>query len=178
MKKVVSFFIAMIKLIISATYVGAASGSEILLNYAKKSHKVVGKEMTLSSSDRVKLERFLNDNPISEAEANSVISKAEEVIKTANDSGVNDISKLSKADKEKIIATANEAASILGVTLKFSNNNVEVYKDGQKIESLTLNSGKLAYTGNNASALALSGIAIIAVAMAFGIKKGKEKYAN
>lgn len=177
MKKLFSFFIVMVILIVSGTCVNAA-GSDVLLNYAKKSHKIAGKEITLSASDKVKLERFLNDNPISEAEANSVISKAEAIIKIANDSGVNDISKLSKADKEKIIATANEAASILGVTLKFSNNNVEVYKDGQKIEVLTLNGEKLAYTGNNLSILALSGIAIIAVAMAFGIKMRKEKYAK
>lgn len=177
MKKLFSFFIAMVILIVSGTCVNAA-GSDVLLNYAEKSHSIAGKEMALSSADKVKLERFLKDNPISEEEANSVISKAESIIKIANDSGVNNLSKLSKVDKEKIISIANEAAIILGVTLNFSNNSVEVYKDGRKIEVITLSNEKLAYTGKDTSIIALSGLAIIAVAMAFGIKKGKENYAK
>lgn len=178
MKKVIKCIVVVAILITLTTCVQAVTGSEVLLDYAKKSHKVAGEVISLSSADIVKLERFLNDNPVSEAEANSVISKAENIIKIANDSGVNDISKLSNADKEKIISIANEAASILGVTLNFSNNGVEVYKDGQKIEVFTLNNEKLAYTGSNISVLTVSGIAIIAVAIAFAIKKGKEIYAK
>ena len=78
--------------------------------------------------------------------------------------GVSDPADLSKADKEKFMAIAQEGADVIGVKLVFHPHSVDVYKDGTLIESATLGN-KLAYTGNNINlALVISSVAIIALA--------------
>ena len=67
---------------------------------------------------------------------------------------------------------ANEAASIVGVSLVFKAGTVEIYKDGKLVETLTSNTGTLAYTGNTMNiVLVVSSIAIIALGTAVIARK-------
>ena len=100
----------------------------------------------------------------------------EEAVKVMEDAGVTNVSKLNSKQLDKIKSIANEAATIVDVTLKFKKNSVEIYKDGKLIEEVTSNNGKLAYTGNNVNAvLAVSSVTVIALATVFVVKK---KFAN
>ena len=45
--------------------------------------------------------------------------------------------------KNKIKTIANEAASIVGLTLTFKNGTVEIYKDGKRIEELSTANNKI-----------------------------------
>ena len=110
-------------------------------------------------------------SPVTESEANAIVAKAEEAVKVMEDAGVTDYTKLSKAQKDQLKSIANEAASIVNVTLVFKTKAVEVYKNGKLIETVSNNNGKLAYTGNNNIVLVVSSIAVIALASVVARKK-------
>ena len=92
------------------------------------------------------------------------------------EAGTTDVSKLTTEQKNKLKTLANEAASIIGLTLVFKSGTVEVYKDGKLIEVLGLENGKLAYTGNNVNVvLVVSSVAVVALAAVIVARK---KFAN
>ena len=117
----------------------------------------------MTSADKVKIERYLADNPVTDEEANAIVAKADEAVKVMEDAGVSSYSELTSAQKSQLKTIANEAASIIGLTLKFSVGKVEIYKDGKLIETVTSTNGKLAYTGNNTAVVVASSLAIIAL---------------
>ena len=82
---------------------------------------------------------------------------------------------LSKEQKAEIKTIANQAASIVDVTLTYKSGSVEIYKNGKLIETVTNNNGKLAYTGNNNLGLVVSSIAVIALA---SVAVARKKLAN
>ena len=145
-------------MLIGAINVKAASNTELINTVYN-----IGSKYGLTSADKVKIERYLADNPVTEQEADSLISKAEEIDAIMKEAGVTDPTKLSQADKDRIQSIANEAASVLKVSLVIKNGNVEIYKDG-----------KLAYTGNNNYVIfGISAVAIVALVIVCIMKKRK-----
>ena len=123
-----------------------------------------GQAYGMTSADKVKIERYLSEYPVTDEEANSILAKADEAIAVMNEAGVKEYSDLTKAQKTEIKNIAKEAAEIIDVQLVFSTGKVEVVKDGKIIETITNNDGKLAYTGNTNTVLVASSIAVIALA--------------
>lgn len=127
-----------------------------------------------TTADKVKVERYLSENTISDEKADSILAKADEVVSVIKAEGVTDVNKLSKDAKNKIKSIAQSAASEIGLTLTFSTGKVEVYNaQGKLVETVTLsNNGKLAYTGNSTNTvLVISSVAVIALAVAVVAKK-------
>ena len=156
-------------MLIGAINVKAASNTELINTVYN-----IGSKYGLTSADKVKIERYLADNPVTEQEADSLISKAEEIDAIMKEAGVTDPTKLSQADKDRIQSIANEAASILKVSLVIKNGNVEIYKDGKLIENVSINNGELAYTGNNNYVIfGISAVAIVALVIVCIMKKRK-----
>ena len=90
--------------------------------------------------------------------------------------GVTNVKDLTAEKKEEVKTLLNEAASVIGVTLTFKNEAVEVYKDGKLVETLGTSNGKLAYTGNNVNViLVVSSVAVVALVAGFVARK---KFAN
>ena len=86
------------------------------------------------------------------------------------------LGKVAKEDREKIKAIAIDAAKVVDLSVTFKPGTAEVYKDGKKVETVTMSNGKLAYTGNNVNiVLVVSSVAIIALATAFVARR---KFAN
>ena len=109
MKKIlVMMSIIIAVMLIGAMNVNAATNAELV-------NKVysIGSKYGLTSADKVKIERYLADNPVTEAEADTLISKAEEIDSIMESAGVTDPTKLTQADKDRIQSIANEAAAIL-----------------------------------------------------------------
>ena len=52
-----------------------AEVNQYLLDYATKSHKILGEDVTLPNSEIVKVERFLSQNTITDDEALNVIER-------------------------------------------------------------------------------------------------------
>ena len=122
----------------------------------------------LTSADKVKIERYLSEYPVTDEEADSILAKADEVVAVMNEAGVKNYFDLTKAQKTEIKNIAKEAAEIIDVQLLFSKGKVEVVKDGKIIETVTNNDGKLAYTGNSVNIVlaVVATVAVIALAVA------------
>ena len=173
MKKTLTIaLLAIITIMALATGVNAATSSTLADElYAK------GSKYGMTSADKVKIERYLKENPVTDAQANAVVAKAKEAVKIMEDAGKTNINSLTNEEKNQLKSKANEAASILGLTLTFKSGTVEIYKNGKLIDTVgASNSGKLVYTGNNTSAiLVVSSIVAVALTANFVARK---KFAN
>ena len=151
-----------------ATLVNAATTATLADElYAK------GKKYGMTSADKVKVERYLSENTVTDEQANAIVAKADEAIAVMEAAGTTDYSKLTDAQKDQIKSVANSAADIIDVKLVFKKNTVEIYNNaGKLIETIGNNNGKLAYTGNNVNVvLTTSVIAVIALAITVATKR-------
>lgn len=169
MKKFLTVSLLFVMLVMAfATVVNAATSATLADDlYAK------GAKYGMTSADKVKIERYLSENPVTDAEANAVLAKADEAVAVMENAGVTNYDKLTTAQKDELKSIAKSAAEIIDVKLVFKKGSVEIYdKSGKLIETVTENNGKLAYTGNNVnSVLVVSIIAIIALAITVVAKK-------
>ena len=169
MKKslIITILVAII-IMASATLVNATTTSTLADElYAK------GSKYGMTTADKVKVERYLSENPVTEEQANAIIAKADEAIVVMESAGTTDYNKLTNAQKDQLKSIANSAASIVDVKLVFKKGTVEIYDNkGKLIETVGQNNGKLAYTGNNVNVvLTTSVIAIIALAITVVTKR-------
>ncbi|OKZ65263.1 MAG: hypothetical protein BHW02_04710 [Clostridium sp. 28_12] len=151
-----------------ATLVNAATTATLADElYAK------GKKYGMTSADKVKVERYLSENTITDEQANAIVAKADEAIAVMEAAGTTDYRKLTDAQKDQVKSIANSAADIIDVKLVFKKNTVEIYNNaGKLIETIGNNNGKLAYTGNNVNVvLTTSVIAVIALAITVATKR-------
>ena len=151
-----------------ATLVNAATTATLADElYAK------GKKYGMTSAEKVKVERYLSENTVTDEQANAIVAKADEAIAVMEAAGTTDYSKLTDAQKDQIKSIANSAADIIDVKLVFKKNTVEIYNNaGKLIETIGNNNGKLAYTGNNVNVvLTTSVIAVIALAITVATKR-------
>ena len=162
MKKTLAIvLLAIIAVMALATGVNAATSSTLADElYAK------GSKYGMTSADKVKIERYLAENPVTDAQANELLAKADEAIAVMEKAGVTSYDKLTTAQKNEIKSIATEAAKTIDLKLVFKTKSVEIYNNaGKLVETVTNNSGKLAYTGNTVNVvLAVSAVAVLAVA--------------
>ena len=147
--------------------VNAATESE-LLEYLSQEFTVGGETVSISEADKVKIERYLNENEVTAEQADAVIAKVDEAVAVLEAAGETDITKLSQEDKNKLMGIANDAASTLGLSLSYdaSTKTLSVYKDGQLIESTSITSSEeLVQTGmTNYVYIAILAVVVIAIA--------------
>lgn len=168
MKKIVSFLILFVMLIAMSTVVTATSSDGL----ADELYEL-GKAYGMSESDKIRIERYLADNKVTDEQASQIFSKAKEAAEVMDNAGKTNYSKLSESQKNEIKAIVVDAAKILDLTLEFSNKQLKIYQDGKLIDVITYDSnGKLAYTGNNLNIiLAISTVAMIALALVIVARK-------
>ena len=169
MKK--SFIISILTAIIImayATVVNATTTNTLADElYAK------GQKYGMTTADKVKIERYLSENPVTDEQANALVAKADEAIAIMENAGTTDYNKLTSSQKEQLKTIATSAANIIDVKLVFKKGTVEIYDNtGKLIETVGQNNGKLAYTGNNVNVvLTTSVIAIFALAITVVTKR-------
>ena len=168
MKKTLTVALLVVMLIASlATVVNAVTSSELADKLYEK-----GSKYGMTSADKVKVERYLSEYPVTDEQADALLAKADEAVAVMEASGKTNYSELTTAEKNQLKSIAKSAAELIDVTLVFKKGSLEIYKDGKLIETVTVTDGKLAYTGNNINVvLVVSTIAIIALAIAFVSKK-------
>ncbi len=172
MKKIALISIIFLISVVLATTVVTATSKESLLNELYSLTSKYG----ITEADKVKAERFLSENEITDEQAEQVYAKAKEAIKIIEDAGVTDVKKLNsqltKEQKKQFESICQEGAKIVNVTLTYRNSTVEVYKEGKKIETFTFTNGKLAYTGSEVNMfLVISLVAIIGIATVVIVRK-------
>lgn len=171
MKKLVSILMIIIMVVGVATVVRATSSSEL----ADKLYEM-GEPYGFTKANKVRIERYLSENPVTDKQAEEILAKAKELKKVFEDANKSKYSALSNSQKEKIKSIANEAADILGLTLKFKTKEVEIYKNGKLIEVARYDGDKFLYTGNSTNVvLVVSSVVVIALVAGFALRK---KFAN
>lgn len=161
MKKTLAIvLLAIIAVMALATGVNAATSSTLADELYSK-----GAKYGMTSADKVKIERYLAENPVTDAQANELLAKADEAIAVMEKAGVTSYNKLTDAQKSEIKSIAIEAAKKVDLKLVFKTRSVEVYNNaGKLVETVTNTNGKLAYTGNTVNVvLAVSVVAVLAV---------------
>ena len=98
MKKTLTIaLLAIITIMALATGVNAATSSTLADElYAK------GSKYGMTSADKVKIERYLKENPVTDAQANEILTKADEAIAVMEKAGVTNYDKLTKAQKNEV----------------------------------------------------------------------------
>ena len=120
MKKTLTIaLLAIITIMALATGVNAATSSTLADElYAK------GSKYGMTSADKVKIERYLKENPVTDAQANEILTKADEAIAVMEKAGVTNYDKLTKAQKNEVKSIATEAAKIVDLKLVFNKKSV------------------------------------------------------
>ena len=170
MKKVLTIAILTVMILMVAMTVVKAATSNTLADelYA------IGKEYGMKQADKVKMEKYLAQYPLSDADCNKILELAKQAEAIMIENGTNDYKALPTSVKNQLKDLANQAAEIAGVTLDFKADGIDVYKDGKLVESITGdNTGKLSYTGSNVSVV-IASVAVIALA-ATGITVATKK---
>ena len=155
-------------------FVGASVVSAATTETLADELYVKGKKYGMTTADKVRIERYLSENPVTDEQANQIMSKADEAVAVMETAGVTNYNKLTQDKKSELKTIAKETADIVGAKLVFKSGSVEIYDaNGKLIETVAQNNGKLAYTGNNSVnvVLTVSVIAMIALAITVGGKK-------
>lgn len=164
MKKTLKIVLLVAVLVLClATNVKAATNEE-LIEYATKKFDVNGAQVGLTTANAQKVRRFLQENPVSEADADAIIAKIDAGVEILRNAGVTDPEKLSADQRSQILALGQEAAKIAGAELTYSDGAITIYKDGEVWDQATV-SDALVQTGNDTSYVVVVGasLAIIAV---------------
>ena len=173
MKKVVSILILFVLLASMTTIVNATSADDLADTLYE-----MGEPYGLTSSDKVRIERYLSDNDVSDDQADEIVAIAERAVAIFEEAGVSTYSDLTDDEKSELKSLANEAADVLGLTLVFGTKQVEIYQDGTLIEVVTLEDGDiLAYTGNSTMNIVLVVSSIAAIALV-AVLVARKKFAN
>ncbi len=130
----------------------------------------------MTTSHKVRVERYLEENTVTDEQAQALMAKADEAVAVMDAEGTKNYSELSAEAKSKLKTIAQEAASTIGLTLVFKSGEVEIYKDGKLIEVVTLSSSgtKLAYTGNTVN-MVLVVVPVVAIALTIALVVRKRK---
>lgn len=168
MKKFLTVTVLFVMIALSCTSVKAMSSEEL----AEKLYSM-GVKYGITAADKVRIERYLDENPVTETEANALVAKAEEAVKVMEDAGTTNYNKLTDAQKDVIKEKAKEAGQIVDATVVVKKNAVSIVKDGKVLVTIIKDSnGKLSYTGNKLNTtLVASAVAVIALSTAIVIKR-------
>ena len=163
MKKVLTIVIlAVMLMMVAMTVVNAATSQTLTAElYA------IGSKYGMTEAQRVEMERYLRENPLSDADCNRILALAQEADQIMIENGTTDPKSLPADVKAKLKSLANEAADIAGVTLDFGADGVKikVKETGKTVTVQNYNASKPAYTGNNMNiTLVVSAVAVIALA--------------
>ena len=96
-----------------ATVVNAATSATLADElYAK------GSKYGMTTADKVKIERYLSENPVTDEKANAVLAKADEAVAVMESAGATNYDDLTTAQKNELKSIATSAAELLDIKLE------------------------------------------------------------
>ena len=167
MKKLLSVLIA-VALFAGITNVSAMSENE-LKNKLTATYSINGNKVSLSTSDKVLAERYLNVEDVSESDADYIAKKIDEAVSIVRKSGedARSFKDLSKATRTKLKALVADISANTSVKASVSEGSVLIYgSDGKLFAEVT---GLVKQTGANytvaiiASIITILGAALVLV---------------
>lgn len=138
MKKVLSTMLIAVLAIFMLGTVSKATTEAELKDFMTSEKTIGGKTYVIRDADKVKLEKFFANNEITDEQATKIKAIAEKAIAFMNEDGASEPNKLStKAKKQQLLAYAQEAASVLGLTVSYdaTETRLDVYKNGTLVDS-------------------------------------------
>ena len=126
MKKLLVFLFA---LFISVTSVSAMSTKELKAKLTD-TYKVNGATFKASDSQKTAMEQYLSQYSVSKKDADYIAGKLDEAFNVLRASGKTSFYKMSKADKNKIVALVSDVATNTSVKAAIVKNNLVIYKPG------------------------------------------------
>ncbi len=173
MKKLISITILFVMVALLATSVvnAAVIAKEDLADELYK----IGEKYGLTQSDKVKIERlvklYVKDNTQSEAIYSKALD-AQAILDEAGVKSIEDLEALPSDKKSALVSIATKAGAEVGLDVTFKDGKLYMSKDGELVEVIGIDDGKLVYTGNNVNAiLVVSSVAVIALATVFVAKR-------
>lgn len=126
---------ALIMIVISVTMTAQAYTNDNVIAYITKAHTVNGRTVQLSTNQRQSLTQYLQNNPVTDSEADEIIAKLDEAKAKIDNSGATNLSQLDQSIKAEVVSLVKSAGAIAGldvqidtvneiVTIKDSNGNV------------------------------------------------------
>lgn len=135
MKKTLALITLIIMMILSCTVVKAVTSDElpdVLYN--------MGKKYGVTRDDKTRIERYVNDHEITDAQCNAIVAKLREAVKIMEDENEIDFRKISQEKQNRIKQIMIEAGEIVDVKVVFKNYSIYLYdKDGKLIDVRPVN---------------------------------------
>ena len=126
MKKLLVFLFAAF---ISVTSVNAMSTKELKAKLTD-TYKVNGATFKASDSQKTAMEQYLSQYSVSKKDADYIAGKLDEAFNVLRASGKTSFYKMSKTDKNKIVALVSDVATNTSVKAAIVKNNLVIYKPG------------------------------------------------
>ena len=148
MRKVLKIVLIFAILLLCNATVTKAATNEDLIAYTKKSFDIGETTVSLKAADKVKVERYLRQYPVTDNQADQIISKIDAGISLIKAAKVTDPTKLSKEKKQELLSLGQQAAKIAGAELTYDakTDAISIYRDGVLIDQATT-SDALVQTG-------------------------------
>ena len=125
MKKIVCFFVAFLILIFNVSYAATKEDVIIAIN---RTYSVGNESFRLPQKIITKGENYLNKNPLSEAQYDTILKCINEAVALAREVGTTDLSKVSKEELRRAINILTEASNSANIDLnkELSENNINL----------------------------------------------------
>ena len=122
MKKFLTVSLLFVMLVMAfATVVNAATSATLADElYAK------GSKYGMTASDKVKIERYLSENPVTDEQANAIVAKADEAVTLMESVGATNYDDLTTEQKTQLKTIATSAADLINVKLVLDDRNVKI----------------------------------------------------
>lgn len=121
---------ALIMIVISVTMTAHAYTNDNVIAYITKAHTVNGRTVQLSANQRQNLTQYLQNNPVTDSEADEIIAKLDEAKAKIDNSGATNLSQLNQSIKAEVVTLVKSAGAIAGLDVQIDTaNEIVTIKD-------------------------------------------------
>ena len=100
---------------------------EELKEKIKNGYVINGEEFKLTEAQYVEVERYLNNNEISEKDINIISNKMDEAKNIIEDSGAKNISELPSEKKEELMGVVEDISSSTDIKISVNKDSISIY---------------------------------------------------
>ena len=104
-----------------------AMTKEELKEKIKNGYVINGEEFKLTEAQYIEVERYLNNNEISEKDINIISNKMDEAKNIIEDSGAKNISELPSEKKEELMGVVEDISSSTDIKISVNKDSISIY---------------------------------------------------
>lgn len=154
MKK--GFLVALVvTLMMSVTNVSAMTKDELKTKLTKE-YTINGATFKASASDVAQIERYLEQNNVSEADADKISAKVDEAVSIIEAGNATKLEELTTTEKDKLIGLLSDISNTTSVKVTVNKGVITVYNiDGTEFTKIT---DMIKQTGANYTIVIIAGV--------------------